>query len=829
MINRNESRKGMSLVEITIVLVVLLVIFGAVFLFFTRGTEHFEFSRRQNELITIGRMALEEVTDEIIYAGYMPMGGWDNDEWHPVVAAEDEQFEFYADWDGSEKPLINSDYRLVSIVNESFQITDRAGDVNLIGSNITSFDLGYLDEMGNPLPEPLDSLDRDLVRHVQISIVLSDTWGSQTYDTELHTTISPRNLGVNHNINPAFWPPPELEGLIAFNVPGTGETHDPNEDELLMINKMLFWGLSVIQLNDDEMATFDFIGEGVTLIVLRHRDAGGVFPHPGVLNNPLAAPLEVPVVTLNARDAVDIFSMGSSFMELSNERMTAANTWHPVNEGLPQPDSTFYQYIIGSGGLQSVVDNLIYNSPGDTVLTYSDSVATLSGVCVRDEATFHRRVHFSSYDASEYTTPYGWRLFYNVIQWSLGIPPEEYGDVLEKEDFEDPEDYGGALPTQVSNAYCYVVSPSVTLPAMTDASDSVILRFSHWYWFVTIQTGGFIEFSTDSLNWDMIHECDVYWLSDGYNENSGPHFKAGFGVPIFTNQLHPGHPNAPDFTWESINLDSLRGQDIWVRFVFGSYLMKPENKDGWLIDDLEVILSSDHGSGVVEERIDTWGDNIRFWHHYEFAPWADCWWYNDLHSCDPIFPYEQGYAWTTWGPTAYIGPWQHGGTNDTWEIGVITNFWPDPDPEPVFSIVGNHYVGTALTINEGEYNSLETSWLLSERYEMAPTLDYEIIRLGMLKCLRVAPADDVFIHFAFSDSLIPPPRDSLDQWVEVFQTMGVNEDYFEFEVMDVSEAFKEDGDGMTYYWILFSIISSPNVEWGGWNLDNIYIYGANII
>ncbi|MCK4504629.1 MAG: hypothetical protein KAW14_03360, partial [Candidatus Aegiribacteria sp.] len=207
---RNELRKGMSLVEITIVLVVLLVVFGAVFLFFTRGTEHFEFSRRQNELTTIGRMALEEVTDEIIYAGYMPKGGWDNDEWHPVVIANNNQFEFYADWEGTVKPILNTDYRLIVISDERFRITDRAGDVNLIGSNITSLDFGYLDELGNPLSEPLDSLNRDLVRHIQISIELSDIWGNQTYTTEVSTTISPRNLGMNHNINPAFWPPPDL-------------------------------------------------------------------------------------------------------------------------------------------------------------------------------------------------------------------------------------------------------------------------------------------------------------------------------------------------------------------------------------------------------------------------------------------------------------------------------------------------------------------------------------------------------------------------------------------------------------------------------------------
>ncbi|MCK5063831.1 MAG: hypothetical protein KAQ97_01040, partial [Candidatus Fermentibacteraceae bacterium] len=523
---RIDLRKGMSLVEITIVLVVLLVIFGAVFLFFTKGTEHFEFSRRQNELITIGRLALEEVTDEIIYAGYMPDGGWDSDEWHPVVTADSTEFEFYADWEGTQT-LLNTDYRLVTVSGERFCIADRAGDVDSIGSNITSFDFGYLDELGNPLPEPLDSLDRDLVRHIQLSIELSDTWGNKTYTTELNTTISPRNLGINHDINPAFSPPPDLQGLVVFNVPGSDSTHNPTEDELLMINKLLFWGLSVEILNDDEMATYDYIGKGINLIVLRHRDGGAVFPHPDVLNNPLAAALEVPVITLNARDAADIFSMGNAYSEQMYDEMTPANDWHPVNRDLP--DSTFYAYNSGSGGMQSVLDSLVFHVHPDTVLTYSEDFANLSGVSVRDENTTYRRVHFSAYDASEYTDVLGWRIFYNVIAWLIGDPPTEYGDLIESEDFEDPDDYTDVSPGYTGDSWCHLITESVDIPGViTSDYENPILRFTHVYWLRNKNQGVFLEISTDSSLgvWDRI-EYKTILNPDYYKILTGPDYPDG--------------------------------------------------------------------------------------------------------------------------------------------------------------------------------------------------------------------------------------------------------------------------------------------------------------
>ncbi len=831
---RNGLRKGMSLVEITIVLVVLLVVFGAVFLFFTRGTEHFEFSRRQNELITIGRLALEEVTDEIIYAGYMPKGGWDNDDWHPVVIADNDQFEFYADWEErGEKPILNTDYRLLAVADERFIISDQAGDVRFVGSNITSLNFSYLDELHNSLAEPLDSLDRDLVRHVQISIELSDTWGEQTYTTEVNTTISPRNLGMNHNINPAFWPPPDLEGLVVFNVPGTGGEHAPNDDEILMINRMLFWGLSVVLLNDDEMETYDFIDKNINLIVLRHRDASGVFPHPDIFNNAAAAPLEVPIVTLNARDAVDIFSMAHIFLEQNDDRMLPANNWHPVNRNLPDDFNVFFAYNSGSGGAQSVLDSLIYNIPGDTLqlLTFSDTLINLSGVCVRDEISQHRRIHFSAYDATEYTTDGGWQIFYNVIAWSIGEPPAEYGDLLESEDFENPDDYSDVDPGYTGDSWCHLVSESVDIPAPLDGGFSdPVMRFDQIYWLRNKNQGVFIEICTDSslgvwnrIEYKTILDPDYYKIVTGsdypggmintYREKSD-----GYNYPVTMN-------------WEpvEIDLEDYAGETLWFRLVFGAVPIPSNNQDGYVADNFSVWATSD--STGFEERIDLWGDDFDLWKHDIHEPdtllWTDNWSFLDLNETDEFYPDAWGKSWTTWGIAEYIGPWSHGGINNSWEIGVTALFWPKPDPQPTPSN-GAHYAGNALTFNLGYYYPNEASWLLSERFEMDTTTAYDIIRLVYFRCVGLAPLDDCFVHLVFSDDTIPPDPNDLSNWVEVRRYDGENQKVWEVEMLDVSDQFKEDGEDMDYYWILFTLMSGPNLERGGWNLDNIEIYGANI-
>ncbi len=543
----NRVSRGMSLVEITVVLTVLLVVFGAVFLFFSRGSEEFDFSRRQNELITIGRLALEEVTDIILYAGYMPTSGWDNDDWHPVVLADSVEFEFYADYDANDV-LDDADYRNIEVIDQRFVVTDHDAYLRRIGSNISALDFNYLDELSNPLPEPLSTTALDLVRHIQINITLVSEYRNNLYYTEVSTTISPRNLGINHNINPAFAPPDPLLGTVVFDVCGVDTFPVPNVDELLMINRMIDWGLTVIPLTDDQMETYDFIGEEIDLIVLRHRDSSLTFPHTTLFSNfpGTGDTLLIPVVTLNAMDAVNIFHMGTVASDQNLSTMTQANNWHPVNRSLPAPYPTFMVYNPSPSCMQSVLDSLTLVPP-DTVLTYPEMLTDQSGVCVINETVQNRRVHFSAYDASEYTIDGGWRIFYNVIRWSSADAPE----VVELETFEDEDDYSFVDPGYGESAYCYVVSPKITIPDSLDANYEAILRFSHCYWTRNRSSGGYLDISTDSVTWTQIPDADL--LVGYYHQQTKITYPGGIRDAYIDKS--PGYnPTGPTLTIEEADL-----------------------------------------------------------------------------------------------------------------------------------------------------------------------------------------------------------------------------------------------------------------------------------
>ena len=836
----NGFIRGMTLVEIMIVLTVLLVVFGAVFLFFTRGSEEFDFSRKQNELITIGRLALEEVTDIILYAGYMPGSQWGNDEWHPVVLADSTEFEFYADYDG-DGALEDHDYRNITISDERFLVTDQGDYSRNIGSNIDSLDFGYLDELGNPLPEPLSELDRDLVRHIQIHLVLTDTYRNTEYSTEVSTTISPRNLGLNHNIDPAFMPPDPLQGTVVFNVCGADTNPAPNTDEMLMINRMIDWGLTVIPLTDHQMGIFDFRNEECDLIVLRHRDSTAVFPHPSLFYAYAGNKdtLHIPVVTLNANDAKDIFDMGYKAIEMSVDSMTPANDWHPVNRHLPEGYDTFEVYNTLIGGQQSVLDSLNYVTPGDTVLTYPGTLSPLSGIAVRDENASKRVVHFSAYNATHYTHG-GWQIFYNVIKWNVGSPSHTLGVLIEEEDFESEDDYSFVEPGYGEDTYCYLVSPRVSIP-VADVDYQAIFRFYHCYWTRNRRCAAYLDISTDSVNWTQVPDED---LLVGYsNSTTLEGFPGGAGMYAYIDKSPGYNPTGPVLTMEEVDLEDYRGQDIWLRWVFGVEDKESNNQDGWIIDDPMVLLvDRDTTTALDSIRLDPWGLNpdlapvqFRFWNHHEFPTYNDHWFYHHLYNVDPIYQFEQGYAWTTWGAIGYIGPWSHGGVNDSWEIGTISMFYPDPDPEPTL-YNGQHYAGQDLTQDDGEYNSFETSYLLSEAWEVDSILPYSILNLAIYRCIRNGN-DLGWVHMGFSTDSFPPdpldftqwyPRESGDDpWAREYESVDHAE--WEMEVIDLSGAFAEAmaDSPYVYYWVLFSHSSGPSIESGGWNIDNIQIWGNN--
>ncbi len=154
--NERMNKRGMSLVELMVVIGILGILFTAVYMFFTKGTEQFHFARRQNELSTSGRLALEALSDEIRWAGYMPIGGWTEDNWHPVQLGTETTFQFYADLDGNGQ-LTDTDHR--NIFRDAYnavRITDNGSMSRVAGTGIVALQFNYFDSQGNLLSKPLD-------------------------------------------------------------------------------------------------------------------------------------------------------------------------------------------------------------------------------------------------------------------------------------------------------------------------------------------------------------------------------------------------------------------------------------------------------------------------------------------------------------------------------------------------------------------------------------------------------------------------------------------------------------------------------------------------
>lgn len=433
MLGSSRPTRGMSLVEVTIVIVVLGVIMAAVFMFFISGTEHFHFARRQSELDTAGRLALDRMTNEIIWAGFMPQGGWDNDEWHPIAAATEDSLSFFSDF----KPyqvLDDEDYRDISHVNSMIRIADHAGREQFTGEFVSDLTFEYFDASGAELPTPVGEASRDLIRHIGITLELTASYSGDVYQTVLHTTISPRNLGVNHNINPAFFPPAPMDGTIVVNIRGDSANPDPTADEQAFIDVLQRWGLSVAILTDDQLAGFNY--SDVDAMILRNIPGGVSHGNPAFLQA-----LPVPIIITSAYDAWQVFGMGTGAFDLSVNTMTILEDGPPNFNGLPgDPGETFMVYELMSGGTQSVLTGMPPDGGGDTLFICAGSDSSLSGVyAVNSDSADTRRIHLSAYQASKYTKLEGWELFYNLILWQLQAGHSVPGSPITiTEDFEGP-------------------------------------------------------------------------------------------------------------------------------------------------------------------------------------------------------------------------------------------------------------------------------------------------------------------------------------------------------------------------------------------------------
>ena len=428
----NKGRAAMTLVEIVIVVVILGVVLAAVLLLLTRGTDEYYYSRMQNELDIAGRQALDALTDAIIWAGYMPDGGWDDEDWHPVVSAEPAYFEFYADWEPT-RTLDSTDFREVRLLPTGYiQITDGNGDtLSTSGESITSLEFTYLDENGISLGTSLSTQAlRDQVRHVQIRIELTSQYADYVYQTWMQTTVSPRNLGLNHDINPSLYGPPDQEGHIVFNITDQDSVAKPTVDEELMINRLSYWGYTLTLLMDHQLESYDY--SEVNLLILRHMPTGSIHPNPNFYRA-----LPIPIITMNGQEAVNTFQMGNDYGTVTGTTMDIMEPAHTVHRNLVTPPDTSFTVYTAPMGFSFVGD---FN-PGTFFLTQIGGTASLSGLCVvNDDAPSLRRIHYSPWVASKYTEGGGWIFFRNVIDWGVYNPVVNPGDPMtELEDFEGPQ------------------------------------------------------------------------------------------------------------------------------------------------------------------------------------------------------------------------------------------------------------------------------------------------------------------------------------------------------------------------------------------------------
>ena len=436
---KNASRTGMSLVELTIVIVVMGVIMAGVFMLFLSSTEHFNFARRQNELDITGRLILDRVTNETIWAGYMPRGGWDNDEWHPIVKATDDSLSFFADHDGN-CVLSLSEYTNVTVVNQRLRITDNDARTQDIGENITGLEFEYLDERGDILPFPIDALSRDMIRHIRVTLELTAVYTDDVYQTVLRTSISPRNLGVNHNIDPTFFAPRPLRGVIALNIAGDSLNPDPSIDEEEMSERLQLWGYTVRELTDDQLYGYDYTN--IDALILRHIPNMLTHFDPGAPT--FFRDLPVPTITLSAYDAFALYGieMGGvvSASEIVCDSMTMVEYGPPT---VSCPTGIFPVYRPLSNGYQSVLTGMM-PFDGDTLYAIPGSTADYSGYsgvyAINLDTDSLRRVHFSAWEAHKYDENNGWELFYNIVKWMAVIEEEYLGTPITLlEDFEGPQ------------------------------------------------------------------------------------------------------------------------------------------------------------------------------------------------------------------------------------------------------------------------------------------------------------------------------------------------------------------------------------------------------
>jgi hypothetical protein len=713
----------MSLVELAIVIGILGVIFAAVFLFFTKGMQQFHFSRRQNELATAGRLALEQIADEVIWAGYLPHGGIDGDLWHPVENTDPGSFSFYADYEAPWGQVEDSEHRNVLLGADGFvYITDNGSMQRRLGHNIISLQFEYLSETGSVFTQPLSLQDRDAVRHIRVRLVLQDTYMGNVYQTSVRTTISPRNLGVYRDIDPSFIPPPPLEGNVVMNVAGQPDSLAPTAGEYTMILLMEYWGLKVIPLADDALPSYDYVSNEIDLVILRDVTGGDSLYHSGMSAALQAIPC--PVICLDADDASLVYSMGltpvSTSLYQTCFKVVHDHQIHKFPYEIPsaQPDADTFEMFPGPGVMNYLLDLSLETTNITSIDSIPGDVPAL--VCVRDEFLPVRRVLYGLPSANTYSSD-GIDFFYNVLYWALGgsggggtpgdpITAEENFEgesgqstnvVLWEDDLNNPQIMPDSIPIH-SDDFAAKALGWTMIPLGPMGSVSVVdetLRMQR------------LDFGAETRNVaGTVMDMTGYsaWVDDIYLKVAtltGSLETVGLNDGVFFIDLS-GTPRV--LLTEDFNSVFLAPGDVtfWGDLYGRSRIHSP---DGWQGDGGFATLDSrtDNTYGRVRMMIEVpttgLGSNTEFTVNYRFHDHGDL-----DHSYDPAAESGDFIGWNSTGviegpvtPVADLNPESY--SDDQWYERSTTFSISGTPPNPLYIVFGQYDNGraTSFTGNRG--------------------------------------------------------------------------------------------------------------------------------
>ena len=183
--------KGYTLVELTIVTVVLGIVLAAVYLFFLSNSGTVESAASENISATGNRLTVDAIETHLGNAGCV--GEASPSQWHPVIEAGEDRLTFVENTDRPET-LGPEDTLTISADPQGIvTVADASGNVLGRGAEPSNISFTYTDSRGEELDrESLSTAaGRDRIRTISYTVGVAGDQGAV-----LSRTVSPQNLGI---------------------------------------------------------------------------------------------------------------------------------------------------------------------------------------------------------------------------------------------------------------------------------------------------------------------------------------------------------------------------------------------------------------------------------------------------------------------------------------------------------------------------------------------------------------------------------------------------------------------------------------------------------